>query len=180
MTGVSQLVLIATNAANSAWSVDECAKREGSLHTMVGVHPYKAISSPLDDISKLKQLAASKYCVAIGTVRRHPAYCCSLISLRHPGECGFDLPKAEKIVAESKERVEKEESAESPSPAAPSTSSSSSTPPSNPTVNIFDVEEVMRIQEQWLDAQIQLALELNKPLFFHERGAVLSVNAKER
>jgi Tat protein secretion system quality control protein TatD with DNase activity len=64
---VSQLVLIATNAKNSEWSVQECAKRERSVYTMVGVHPYKAVSSPLTDLAKLKELAASKYCIAIGT-----------------------------------------------------------------------------------------------------------------
>jgi Tat protein secretion system quality control protein TatD with DNase activity len=67
--GVTQMVLITTNAKNSAWSVDECAKRERSLYTMVGVHPYKAAASPLEEITKIKALAASKFCVAIGTYR---------------------------------------------------------------------------------------------------------------
>lgn len=89
------------------------------------------------------------------------------------------MPRAEKIVEESKERVEKDKAdkeAEAKSEEASSSSTSTSTStsvPSKPVVNIFDVEEVMRLQERWLEAQIELALELNKPLFFHERGTHL-------
>jgi hypothetical protein len=108
----------------------------------------------------------------------------------------LDLPKAEKVVEESKERVEKEKAdkekeekekekekekeeketeaeASTSTSTSTSTSSSSSAAPAKPVVNIFDVEEVMRLQEQWLVAQIELAIELDKPLFFHERGATL-------
>jgi Tat protein secretion system quality control protein TatD with DNase activity len=75
--GVTQMVLISTNAKNSAWSVEECAKRERSLYTMVGVHPYKAASSPLEEITKFKELAASRFCVAIGS---EPSVLCRCVT----------------------------------------------------------------------------------------------------
>lgn len=81
----------------------------------------------------------------------------------------MDLPKAEKIVKSSKERAEKAKA----DTATPTTEEKGSTPAaaSKPVANIFDVEEVMQMQEKWFEAQIELALEINKPLFFHERGA---------
>jgi len=149
--GVSQLLLITTNLKNSEWSVEQCSKRERSMYSTVGVHPYKASSSPLEDLTKLKELAKKPFCVAIG-------------------ECGLDLPKAEKIVKSSKERAEKAKA----DTATPTTEEKGSTPAaaSKPVANIFDVEEVMQMQEKWFEAQIELALEINKPLFFHERGCV--------
>ncbi len=60
------MVLISTSPKNSMWSLEQCAKRDGSLYAMVGVHPYKATKVPIDEISTIRELTKDKYCVAIG------------------------------------------------------------------------------------------------------------------